>query len=179
MNLEAINRTINLVKKAPPEQCQMKDFCEDNVLSLHPEDFKRSKPKITCGTAHCAAGWAIAANFQIAAKACAAIQKQRQSLEVNIERIAAAVLDIDNHQSDQLFLINTSEYGEDKIRIAATLAKHGLIWHWNILTNFDRLPHDLRKQALINVLEILRDTGQVDWPLALEKADATYQQPTA
>jgi len=174
MNREALTRTIDLIKKAPPEQCQMSDFALGNPLALVPDDFNRKDPTISCGTAHCAAGWAIAANFKAAMVACRMIQEARGYLQVNVELIALNVLDLDGRQSDQLFTMDVEQGSEADQRIRDIYDKHHLAWRWNILRCFDDLPKELRKQALINVLENLLEAGKVDWPVALERADATY-----
>lgn len=153
MNVEAINKTIALIEASAPERVQMRDWFSDS--------------KNWCKTNACIAGWVIMANL-----------KHKKGIKIAPSYRATMILDLDYDTTDNLFVMRDLSTAPAKYMRYYELVKSTGVDPRDPLNNlrvsdlglFDMLPATIRKQAAINVLTILRDTGKVDWLRAIEEA---------
>lgn len=153
MNIDAINKVIDLISSKEPERVLMGGYYSD--------------PSAKCGTAACIAGWTLMSQM-----AWADIQDM-SSFRKDIK--AAEILDIDiSLVRWQLFYMKYMP-GEDTLKFIELGMNYqetnrACSSRTFVLDLFDSLPAPLRKQTAINVLTTLRDTGEVDWLGSLQTA---------
>ncbi len=126
-----------------------------------PERFKMGRFLESCGTVGCIAGWVTIATMTT------------PIVNVDPERIAKKALGFEpvgDPRTEKLFFMDFDD--ETEVKIAYEIESSG----WFVsLDSFDRcLSPAVRKQAAINVLTILRDTGEVDWLTAIRKAKEAF-----
>lgn len=151
MNTDNINKLIDWLKVDQGRHFHMSSW---NSTVLDDKPFKYDPNKEYCGTTFCLAG-TCELLFQLDNNVLP------QELQVNIRgwrgryRVRGTeYLDLNVKQGERLFLMDGLD-GEGPVLIRHMLQK------------FDQLCKPRRAAAAIRVLEILRDTGEVDWMQAI------------
>lgn len=150
MNIDNINRVIEqleLEKAARRKSFVMGSFAQYIDEDKVPEgEYGRFH---SCNTALCIAGWSNALRLT-------SVGQGRKTFFDAAENDNAARrwLGLNSQQADELFYMLRYYLGSDH----------------HIGSNFDRLPAQLRYDAGIKVLQILRETGEVDWKRAVDCA---------
>lgn len=153
-NVANINRLIEILQKDSGIHFRMDGYVEytpESGLPLH----QRENPAkyLECQTAFCIAGWSNALRMIDAGKDYKNIVADTVGefmMHFSNEDEACGWLDIGSADGETLFYLH-SKRGPDK-------------------EDFDGISPEKRKIAGIRVLEILRDTGEVDWDTALVDA---------
>lgn len=164
LNVKAIDKTIEAIKKTTGDRFQMSVFIND---------FGYTGRIHTCETAACIAGWACLANLP-------RDERIRQTISSNWDKMGADVLGLSlypHSAAHELFLLGAYDRDDKIVEIVKDIfSKFGLYYNRErtVLSNFDQLPERFRKQAAVNVLTILKEMGKVDWVTALEMAYKEY-----
>lgn len=180
IDAENINRVIEAINNAPPERFIMSQYMSDRVN--------------LCKTAACIAGWTIIAcdieeyrlckqmgyNYVIEYSATYRLLKDGKELMApsadmnNLEELFVSPLFRMRGPSFSVeeFIEIIYHYIPEAIRknCESAIVRHQEFTHWEL---FDYLPAEARKAAAIKVLEHLRDTGEIDWMLAVKHGVAT------
>lgn len=178
MNQVAIQRTIEAIEQADAKRIKMTEYFDD-LYNVEEEEFN------ICKTPACIAGWVILAhNIQDDGTKKFKTKSDLNSNRLSFDKQANVWLGLDFRISKQLFmmeLLNTSPDTYRQFYLICTaitgrsikLDKVGAPedpYPSDLMIVFDELPAEYRKQAALNVLRHLRDTGEVDWLTALKKA---------
>ena len=148
MNKENLAKVIEAIKSLKPNKLAMNLWLTDN----------RAVAFDNCGTAGCIGGWA---------EAVAALNGSRQ--------MAHSFLDLTPREADDLFYIDLTRYeGTEDERdtyytsINQAFTSIGIeAVRGNSLPELDTLDAEYRKAIVLNVLQILHDTGKVRWAEAI------------
>ena len=153
-----ITRTIEAIKKADPKRFEMANF-----LNIDRDVYPSAKAT-KCNTTACIGGWIALANL--------ADSNPNFADYIGASGMAQ-MIGLDDYNDyehsiavEELFYL-TIESGERTHRMATLLGTES---PHQFIRKFDQLPPEVRQQAAINVLTILRDTRKVDWVTALEQA---------
>lgn len=127
------------------------------AIKAHPKNFKmddfiQGDVLHSCGTAGCIAGFTLALKADILSKEPEFRNSSNKGVYyLRTHRVvqAAEILGITTDEAQELFFMP-----------GGAEQRHA----------FDREPNDIRAAAAVRVLEILRDTGKVNWHLALRDA---------
>ena len=145
MNIENINKIIESLKTDTGNHFIMANFA-DYLNGMRAEQY------VHCNTAMCICGWAN--HHRLAQTDAAALTRANYGALVADEEKGAAWLGIDWNTGHELFFL--------KDTFGAPL--------FESLETFDAEPPEKKRAAGIKVLEILRDTGEVNWSAALDHA---------
>lgn len=107
-----------------------------------------------CNTAYCVAGWMNAIDF---AEHPDQYKFRPYYGIISDSRNAGMLMGLEPADWDDLFML-----------------RHECVALFEEMADFDRYPDEQKREAGIKVLEILRDTGKVNWPVALNFADIEY-----
>ena len=147
----------------------------NRLESLKPELFVMSEFygwKSECGTPACIAGWAY-----LEVKPRAAKTNLRNLTFEDIEGVAGPYLGITSLQAEQLFSMTTVPMSSAEITFfLKDHLKGGYPYNKFHFTYFDNLPARLRVLCGIEVLKILRDTGEVNWLEAIKQGVLLYNK---
>lgn len=153
-NIENINRLIEVFQKDSGIHFRMDGYIEYTPESGIDADKREAPTKyLECQTAMCVAGWANALRMLDEGKdykKIVAADTDGFMAHFNSEEAACEWLGITYMEGRALFYLE-SHYGPSKYA-------------------FDKIAPEKRKIAGIRVLEILRDTGVVDWDQAIVDA---------
>jgi hypothetical protein len=153
MNIEAITKTIKLIERMPAERMYMRDFATgDTHVSA------------TCETAACVGGWAVAANPPIHFYSYQ--QAMLESFQVT-GHIAGSII----------YMFDVSGNKKTFENLVRTVVPN-VNTNNSILSIFDELPAEMRKRAMIIMLQELVVTGEVDWLGAVANAISEVRQAT-
>lgn len=157
VNKENINKVIDWIKEDQGAHLHMCSWFES--LGQKEEGYDPEKPHWNfCNTAFCIGGYAFILAQQEKLK-----QKGKDVVELeelNLPDVSGR--EIETTAREYLGLTTAG----DMIK-----AHHLFTMHKSMdMENFDGLPQAQRAEAAINVLEHLRDTGNVDWNHALLQA---------
>lgn len=190
MNRKAIQNTIDAMKQRTEINTEMSTVVRTphGDGSLHYISEKKLMavlPHMGCNTSACICGWAIFANQEETLKALRDTLRQTDGKgevkyakepSVWFTRIGSRVLDLTDsgpyYQYENLFLM-TKVSTDELIKLAdqAGLDIRSQCWtNSHNITMFDRLPADVRRKAGIKVLELLLETGEVDWIRAIAES---------
>lgn len=165
LNIEAIDKTIDAIRRGG-NRVEMAVFI--------------ATPEHLCHTVACIAGWTVIANEP--ELACPLTLPRGEPWDVSAARILGLPDDDKalpwgfTKTSNALFMMYLGTQ-ESAVREQAELK--GMILKQlgdrampllTVLRNFDFLPADIRTAAAINVLTHLKETGEVNWKLALQTA---------
>lgn len=150
MNIENIQKIIARLKADDGSHFKMKGWAAwlPHIAQAREADENYPTEFVECGTAFCIGGWANMLRDEASAKTLKGAQFESF---IQDEETAARWIGISYSQAQRLFRMENSDLG---------------------LLYFDRLPQAVRRQAGINVLELLIETGgSVDWDQAIEAAE--------
>ncbi len=158
LNIENINRVIEAIK-ADGKAFKMLNFVQSESASAVKDNYGNPR-QWDCGTAMCIAGWANLIRLEDAGNkpklntgGSDPYHNEFARQFANEDR-AAHWLGFDgSYEARPLFYMSYNCWDGQHER-----------------NQFDALPDDVRSKAGIYVLEHLRDTGAIDWPAAIEKA---------
>ena len=153
MNKEAINKTIAAI-----ENCKhAEQICMGTFTHGMGSDAM-------CDTAACIGGWMVVANYS---------EAERKSWSNRTGDVADRATDIlgayeDGDIAGQLFFMDYVDRFALRTLVFSVLNRDPE--YTSVLSSFDELPADIRKQSMLNVLHILHDTGRVEWIEAITLA---------
>ena len=169
-NNENINKLIDRLRQDDGTHFMMEGYVQHTPTArlLPDDDPERPRRHIECGTAYCLAGWANLLRMTEIGIDYKSVRASDDDPEAFIDQfsnadVAADWLGITTHQANRLFLM----------------------WNWESCNmpdteEFDRIDPATRRAAAIRVLEILRDTGEVNWAQACADAgidESDYADP--
>jgi len=135
---EAINKTIARLETLDPEQAVMSQW-------LVCRD---------CKTVGCIAGWAYASNLP-------ATVRQGTLANIEAEAIGRLLFRLSENEAKRLFVM----WNEP----AMAVIKDGYMRFFiGSVEDFDELPAEFRRDAMVEVLKILRDDQKISWPEAIQ-----------
>lgn len=175
MDVERLNRIIGLIVKAKPGLFMMTEIALDR----------------SCGTAACVAGWTIIDEIvqhsnPVSEETIWELTQDRympgqltnpdysNSQAENMMGYAQSLLGLDKHEVGKLFQMN--DICSNSFRRLCQSYGIDPGSKYMPLIVFDELPALVRQRSAINVLTILRDTGEVKWMEAISNALEEYKR---
>lgn len=173
LNIEAVNKTIEVIKSSNPDKFRMGDFFSRDfeIMKDNPD------PDEICFTAACIGGWVVIGNVEPA-----------ETINIincgDIDSIAGDLLGLSRTQRWQLFYLYEGYKANNIILYKALLnllppERRDSSTAKDNLSMFDALPAEVRHQIGIYVLEHLRDTGNVSWLHAVKRYSERNEDDTA
>jgi hypothetical protein len=167
LNREAIEKTIALVESFGDRP---KVVMGDWLSLIDQEKPYHGDTGNFCNTVCCAAGWAVMANrFDDIKEAMeeSYIVEARQGIQDS----ATETLGLTEEQGSHLFFM----YGLYDWYLYKLAGGQWACRSLNLSSFDDELPASVRNKALLHVLYILLDTGEINWPKAISFALKEYK----
>lgn len=154
VNVEEINKVIEALKADGGSHLLMGNwFCHLNEEGEPEVDGERSYEP--CHTAFCIAGWTNFLRFT-----------EQEAINMEPSHFDRIMSNTDE-AARRLGLVDEDGFPTEGANRLFYLDNFGL-------SEFDNMPPNVRSAAAIRVLEILRDTGEVNWGEALRDAGAQH-----